>query len=251
MDAWLYTITTFHLEEIQALSQGACCCLVHRSKICPQAYLPFILKTLSYLIELCHSICDRSWATQKGLTLAPQGRTGALQFVYGCESHPKPKSLGSQSEICLLNREALPSPCSAKSGYFKEKAEHFCLKRTRHMYRGWEFRSKAQVLIYGEVLCSLFFPELKRKAGKCLGAKLCKICGPEWQTKSYTASCGKISGIKGQKSGLWASQSKSCNVLSSCPRKSSKCALKIWRLSTWMGGYVNCSTLHWHWACCL
>lgn len=141
------------------------------------------------------------------------------------EYHPKP--LGSQSEICLLNREALPLPYTAKSGYFKEKAEWVCLKFTVHLYRGWEFQSTAQVLLYGEVLFSLFFQSRKGRRKKCIGVQLCKICGPEWQTKSYTASCGKISAIKCQKSGLWASCSKTCNVLSSYPRKSVKCAVKI------------------------
>ena len=118
---------------------------------------------------------------------------------------------------CLT--EALPLSCSAKSGYFKEEAEWFCLKCTRHLYKGWELRSMAQVLLYGEVLLSLFFQSWKGRRKKCIGAQLCKICGPEWQAKCYAASCGKISAIKSQKSGLWASSSKTCDVLSSYPRK--------------------------------
>lgn len=154
-------------------------------------------------------------------------RTGQKRYslCIGCEYHPKPPR--SQSEICLLNREALPLPCSAKSGYFKEKAEWFCLKFTMHLYRGWEFQSTAQVLLYGEVLFSLFFQSWKGRRKKRIGAQLCKICGPEWQAKSYTASCGKISAIKSQKSGLRASCSKTCDVLTSYPRKSGKCVLKI------------------------
>lgn len=143
----------------------------------------------------------------------------------GCEYHPRP--LGSQSEICLLNREALLLSCSAKSEYFKEIGEWFCLKFTMHLYRGWEFQSTAQVLLYGEVLFSLFFQSWKRRRKKCIGAQICKICGPEWQAKSYTASCGKISAIRSQKSDLQASCSKICDVLSSHPRKSGKCSLKI------------------------
>lgn len=154
-------------------------------------------------------------------------RTGQKRYslCIGCEYHPKP--LGSQSEICLLNREALLLPCSAKSVCFKEIAEWFCLKFAMHLYRGWEFQSSAQALLYGEVLFSLFFQSWKRRRKKCIGAQLCKICGPEWQAKSYTASCGKISAIKSQKSDIQASCSKTCNVLFSYPRKSGKHSLKV------------------------
>lgn len=143
----------------------------------------------------------------------------------GCKYHPKPLGTNLKS-ACLTERDchclALPN-----QGILKRKKEWFSLKCTRRLYRGWEFQGMAQVLLYGEVLLSMFFQSWKREKKKCIGAQLHKICGPKWQAKCYTASCGKISAIKSQKSGLRASRWKTCDALSSYPRKSSKYALKI------------------------
>lgn len=158
-------------------------------------YVPFLLKTLLYLIEFRYRFFFFFWSaldnSERHLGTARRDVNVAVCVLCMNTTLSKP-------EVYLFNTEKIPIPYSDKSKYFKETMEQFCLNAPDIHTENENLKIYHKCILHtlwGNIIV-IVLAGMGREVKKCIGAQFCKICGPEWQTKCYAARYEKYQQLK-------------------------------------------------------